>query len=261
MTMLAAGYQTILQPLSVVVHAEGASITSDAKEKLLARNKKLFQEKHKKIMDLFCPDYHFDDCKAFSRIQAETYSSYAREPTRVLVLDQTVPHKRYGVNSYRTGEVIKHLLSLGYKVSFHFEKYNVGQDVVPVDSVMSLLGDGAYVYPIGSIAKMAGRIKESKIPVANCPWKSVYVPNKDSMKEALENIRVICPNVHIVYETESTSVATNSSIVRALKEKYTHPVNIKLDSRECPGIRNKLPTACGQCFYCHENPSFGWPFG
>ncbi|CAK0847574.1 unnamed protein product, partial [Prorocentrum cordatum] len=79
LTMRAAGYLTVVQPLAVVVHAEGSTYSSKEKEERIRVNQQRFYTKHKAQLDQHCP-VPMDSCRERASVdRAITYDAFQRQ--------------------------------------------------------------------------------------------------------------------------------------------------------------------------------------
>jgi GT2 family glycosyltransferase/glycosyltransferase involved in cell wall biosynthesis len=194
LTHLQNGWLTIIQPLSVVLHEEGQSIVSEAKEKLMVRNQKLFYNKHKNLLDGFCPDV---SCARGSRLVAETFSAHSREATHILVLDTHVPRPDRDSGSLRTSRMLEILIKQGYKLSLNFLDYFDSD----LRYVTSLLADGVYVQPRSVFNRMLDWHKAERPGMeSKCPWDAVLITKPRAYVMFETALRSLCKQVPVIYD-------------------------------------------------------------
>jgi glycosyltransferase involved in cell wall biosynthesis len=160
----------------------------------MVRNQKLFYNKHKNLLDGFCPDV---SCASRNRLVAETFSAHAREATHILVLDTHVPRPDRDSGSLRTSRMLEILLKQGYKISLNFLDYFDSD----LRYVISLLAEGVYVQPRSVFNRMLEWHKAERPDMeAECPWDVVMVtkPRAFIMFETM--LRTVCKQVPVIYD-------------------------------------------------------------
>jgi O-antigen biosynthesis protein len=192
------GYNTILQPLSVVIHYEGASISSTAKVALMNVHKELFQNKHKNLMENYCPDRPSNCPQAVNVHDLHAQQTFLRQSNRVLLLDTIIPEPEHDAASLRLTEVIQILKSLSLSLSFEplygdrHMKY-----------ILQLLEQGINYLAPGTLKGLSDSadIHGVRGRDLTCPWKFVYVCRREVFLRHLRSIKRLCPDVPIIFDT------------------------------------------------------------
>lgn len=196
MTFLQNGYNIVLQPLAVVIHAEGGSILSDEKERLMNRNKERFRSKHKNLLDRYCP--YRDRCpKHLPVVQQHSLVTFHRQPNRILFMDSIPPEPDRDAGSIRSREILKILQSEGYSITF--EPLGTGRHV---KYALNLMADGINYVPHGTIKELSDSISHQEENFAAlCGWEVIIVSRRVVFQENLSYIKRLCPKTPIIFDT------------------------------------------------------------
>lgn len=198
MVHLKAGWLTIMQPLAVVTHSEGASIKSVSKERLMKENSARFIKKHKDVLDGFCPTVE-PSCAGVSKISkliGDTYSSFARAGPHVLVLEKHLPKPDRDSGSLRLTEIFRIFQGLGYAVSLE----TLSVPTLEHMYLVSLMAEGIYVHPVGMLMALA-RMKASGSSLVRCPWDVIFISKRDPWSLLGGHVKTVCPHAPIIYDT------------------------------------------------------------
>lgn len=200
------GYQTKLQPLSVVLHFEGSSYgisgQSQVKDDLMERNSKHFIKKHRDALNNYCPvPKHVEN--QFQRIQVQMGQSFYRQQNRILILEDVVPDPDRDAESSRLIELLHILVELGYSITFEAQPVE-GRSV---QHILPLLADGINVVVPGSLHDMAQRASYASFypQLAQkgnfCPWDAIIIARRDVCNRHIADVKRLCPHTPIIFDT------------------------------------------------------------
>jgi O-antigen biosynthesis protein len=192
------GFETVLQPLAVVIHYEGQSISSTEKVALMNVHHELFQSKHKNLLKDYCPDRPSNCPQSVSVHDLHTQQTFLRQPNRVLILDSIPPEPDRDAVSYRLLQVIQILKSLSFSLSF--EPLSGDRHI---KYILKLLDEGVNYLAPGMLKELADTADQHGVRSTDimCPWKFVYVSRREVFFRHIRSIKRICPNTPIIFDT------------------------------------------------------------
>jgi O-antigen biosynthesis protein len=192
------GFPTVLQPLSVVTHYEGKSISSTEKVALMNVHQELFRNKHKNLMKDYCPDRPSNCPQPASVHELHAQQTFLRQSNRVLLLDTIVPEPDRDAASFRLVKVIQILRSMSLSLSF--EPLSGDRDI---KYTLQLLEQGVNYLVPGTLKGLADSADTHGIRGRDltCPWKFVYVCRREVFLRQIRAIKRICPETPIIFDT------------------------------------------------------------
>jgi len=198
LTMRAAGYLTVVQPLSVVVRAKGVSYTASETEEQMRIDQLGFYNRHKDQLDLHCPPP--DACTERENVErAIRYDAFQRQGSQILIMDFSVPEPDRDSGSLRMYEIMQIVVDRGHAVSFQPECVaSLARYVAP------LLAMGIHVLQPGSLKAMAAELEATGGSAGRewqCPWAAVIVCRRSTFRSQERHLRALCPSVPIVFDT------------------------------------------------------------
>ena len=199
------GWQTVLQPFSVVIHHEGSSYGNDKqpfKEKQMKANGLRFYEAHKATLDNYCPAPHAS--VGYPALMAHMGNSFYRQHNRILVLEDVVPEPDRDAGSIRLTELLHLLAELGHSVTFEAQPFG-GRNV---KYTLQLLSEGINVVMPGTLIDMAAAVTSSSFNSFNpggnfkvCPWDAIFICRRDVFTRHIQNVKRVCPHAPIIFDT------------------------------------------------------------
>ena len=196
-TLLSKGWVTVLQPLSVVYHLEGTTYgQGEEKLRLMANNSVKFYQKHKAVLDSYCPivAYNGTDCEQPAELEEQIYASFYRQQNRILILEDVVPEPDRDAGSIRLLEILDILLKNGYSVTF--EPMPVAHRAVKY--MIRLLADGVNVVVPGTLAHMAAGVSQA---MNICPWDVIFIARRYVFAHQIKFVKELCPFTRIIFDT------------------------------------------------------------
>lgn len=166
MTYLQKGFVTIIQPLAVVIHKEGRTISSKVKEILMSKNKNKFYQKHKNLLDHYCPHLP-PHCARQAGHPLETLDIHTtlamyRQPNRMLFIDSVVGLYEGKFVVSRTLRMLYHFREKGHSIILVVLGLNKGNFKL----ILNLLASGINVVP-------AWKLKYMFLSRGTCPFKLI----------------------------------------------------------------------------------------
>lgn len=192
------GFSTILQPLAVVIHYEGQTISSNEKVALMNVHKELFQNKHKNLLENYCPDRPSNCPQTISVHDLHAQQTFLRQPNAVLVLDLVAPEIDRDAASVRLAEILRILRSFSYSLSFE-PLYGDRH----IKYIMKLLNEGVNYLPPGTLKGLADAADAKGLRSSDitCPWKFVFVCRREIFFRHIRSLKRICPHLPIIFDT------------------------------------------------------------
>jgi O-antigen biosynthesis protein len=192
------GFSTVLQPLAVVIHYEGQTISSTEKFALMNVHKELFQSKHKNLMENYCPDRPSNCPQSVSVHDLHAQQTFLRQSNRALILDSIPPEPDRDAASFRLIEVIQILKSLSFSLSF--EPLSGDRHI---KYIIKLLDEGVNYLAPGMLKELADSADHHGIRSTEimCPWKFIYVCRREVFFRHIRSIKRICPSAPIIFDT------------------------------------------------------------
>eukprot|EP01041_Mallomonas_annulata_P004026 gene4026-8016_t len=211
MTMLTAGYVTVLQPLAVVLHYEGYSISNKEKNYLMQRNQKLFAKKHVELLSKYCPAPSASCPEGMDSALSHQYISFIRQDHRILVLEDIIPEDDRDSGSVRTIAILQILRDAGYSVTFEGNAHQYHH----VRYLLRLLAEGINVVMPGTLEHMAststststsygsnGNNIDRIIETTNrCPYEVIIIARRAVYSKQIKSVKLLCPHIPIIYDT------------------------------------------------------------
>jgi hypothetical protein len=131
--------------------------------------------------------------------RAVAYDALQRQGSQVLIMDFSIPEPDRDSGSLRMFEMLHILIDLGYAVSFQPEsEKSLARYVAP------LLAMGVNVMQPGSVKSMALELQYTRGATKRtwrCPWSVVMICRRSTFRKQEENVRALCPNVPVVFDT------------------------------------------------------------
>ena len=185
--ILLAGWRVFVQPLAVVEHFEGSTISRDEKNRLMKKNQYLFSSKHATALESLCSVEALTDCQPDLRNAMGV--SFAHRHTQVLFLDYIAPQFDKDSGSFRLLKILQILLSFRLQVYF--------EPLAAFGSpryLINLLAQGVYYMKPGTTLTLS----QSIMP---CPWKLIFIARKEVYELHYDYILKFCPMSHILFDT------------------------------------------------------------
>jgi O-antigen biosynthesis protein len=201
-----AGWDTVIQPLSSVLHYEGRSYgtgNNSEKQRLMDSNANKFHLAHKSLFQSLSPAPNETLAVVSPRRSVHSGILFYRQPHRILVLEDVVPEPDRDAGSIRLLALLQILKELGFSVFFESQPIanrNVGY-------LLQLFSDGIHAMAPGSLRAMAAASDSNfhdtlrANGVSLCPWDLLWVARRDVFDRHMRDFQYLCPGVPIVFDT------------------------------------------------------------
>lgn len=198
LSLATIGLDIVMQPMSVVIHDEGGSLSS-AKAALMARNQRLFQQK-------WAATLRTKHCA--SSVPLLTASLRLAGQNRLLFIDENIPGTDRDSGSVRTLNMLRILLELGFQVSFHAVSSRDEQQRYENTARFY----GVHVLPVGKNIVFQHK--------GTCMYEVIIVSRFNIYESVVRHIVESCPHAKVVFDTVDVHFLRNARLALTSKQLW-----------------------------------------